>query len=305
MQNFRARRTRSASVFGGASAGFTLIELLVVIAIIAILAAILFPVFAQAREKARQISCLSNIRQITMAEAQYIQDNDETLGDLESGAINGNANTGGPPGKAGYLYIGYLQPYLKTTAVAFCPSSAFDIIPSYGGDNFTGLYWTREDRSQLSIGINIDGTVGWNGWACYRDPDNPSNLYCGSDTPGLATMFTMADFKYPSQTLMFADSTPVDPNKASGKGYFVDPQRNPAINEIGGMSPRHGGGSNVGFLDGHAKFYPKATSLVCPDQFYSAGGTGQCVNYDNAHVYWDPFADDPQTTPTCGGKGYR
>lgn len=59
--------------------GFTLIELLVVIAIIAILAAVLFPVFAQAREKARSISCLSNIKQIGTSTALYVQDYDETF----------------------------------------------------------------------------------------------------------------------------------------------------------------------------------------------------------------------------------
>ncbi|MCW3060774.1 MAG: prepilin-type N-terminal cleavage/methylation domain, partial [Capsulimonas sp.] len=59
--------------------GFTLIELLVVIAIIAILAAILFPVFAKAREKARQTTCASNLRQLGLAMLQYVQDNDETF----------------------------------------------------------------------------------------------------------------------------------------------------------------------------------------------------------------------------------
>jgi len=75
---------------------FTLIELLVVIAIIAILAAILFPVFAQVREKARQTSCSSNLKQIGLAVAQYVQDNDESFPIAETNLDFGSYGNGSP-----------------------------------------------------------------------------------------------------------------------------------------------------------------------------------------------------------------
>ncbi|MHB8994048.1 MAG: type II secretion system protein [Armatimonadota bacterium] len=95
--------------------GFTLIELLVVIAIIAILAAILFPVFAKAREKARQTSCLSNVKQLTLGALMYAQDNDERMIYNFSYA---------PPGVALYWWYDGLQPYLKSTQLTQCPSTS-------------------------------------------------------------------------------------------------------------------------------------------------------------------------------------
>ena len=92
-------------------AGFTLIELLVVIAIIAILAAILFPVFATVREKARSISCLSNEKQISLAEVHYVQDNDETHIQLWNGD--------------GVVWHQVMQPYIKSKAIFRCPSDTF------------------------------------------------------------------------------------------------------------------------------------------------------------------------------------
>ncbi|MBC8142297.1 MAG: prepilin-type N-terminal cleavage/methylation domain-containing protein, partial [Armatimonadetes bacterium] len=86
---------------------FTLIELLVVIAIIAILAAILFPVFAQARDKARQTACLSNQKQIGLAITQYIQDFDETY----------------PTDWNGVSYRNHLQTYMKSRDIWRCPSN--------------------------------------------------------------------------------------------------------------------------------------------------------------------------------------
>lgn len=78
----RFNRLTKTTNFASHRAGFTLIELLVVIAIIAILAAILFPVFSQAREKARQTQCVSNMRNLLMAAAQYAQDYDEILNSI-------------------------------------------------------------------------------------------------------------------------------------------------------------------------------------------------------------------------------
>ena len=92
--------------------GFTLIELLVVIAIIAILAAILFPVFAKAREKARQSSCLSNVKQLMLGATMYAQDYDETM--IPGSRMSSGANE--------YRWYQAIEPYLKNSQILVCPS---------------------------------------------------------------------------------------------------------------------------------------------------------------------------------------
>ncbi len=119
-------------------AGFTLIELLVVIAIIAILAAILFPVFARAREKARQTSCLNNVKQLMLSVMMYAQDYDEIL---IPGAI--------PYGPSGWVnWTTVLEPYLKNGQILVCPSRA------------TGSYWYGWNYREFGYYFADHGT-GW------------------------------------------------------------------------------------------------------------------------------------------------
>jgi prepilin-type N-terminal cleavage/methylation domain-containing protein/prepilin-type processing-associated H-X9-DG protein len=111
--------------------GFTLIELLVVIAMIAILAAILFPVFAKAREKARQTACLSNMKQLAFGIIQYLQDNDEALPGpagyhhtLPAGWVSVGDETLVTPTSPADVQDGAIYPYLKSRQVYVCPSDA-------------------------------------------------------------------------------------------------------------------------------------------------------------------------------------
>src|SRR5262245_5120796 len=110
----------SVSRFSRLERGFTLIELLVVIAIIAILAAILFPVFSRAREKARQTMCLSNARQIGLAVAQYSQDYDEQI------VPRSFAYQLGPSSWDEHSFRVLLRPYIKNAAMFRCPSNPSD-----------------------------------------------------------------------------------------------------------------------------------------------------------------------------------
>src|SRR5689334_19194792 len=108
---------------------FTLIELLVVIAIIAILAAILFPVFAQAREKARTASCLSNIKQVALSWQMYLQDYDETM--VPAFVYDGTA----PNGITQVWWPKLQDPYVKSWAIYHCPSAPDPSAIFGGGPN--------------------------------------------------------------------------------------------------------------------------------------------------------------------------
>jgi prepilin-type N-terminal cleavage/methylation domain-containing protein/prepilin-type processing-associated H-X9-DG protein len=212
--------------------GFTLIELLVVIAIIAILAAILFPVFAKAREKARQSSCLSNVRQLTTAILSYAQDNDELF---PYGAASNTANDWtlfGSLAKPTAALHSPLEPYVKSNQVGFCPSQ---------DPSGTGYSW-----NSASGGTHMPYNIGR--WPPYMSGDR-----------------SLADMKYPAQVLMFGDGVnggalccPVTwPSETYGNQY---------VNTISGV---HNLGANYGFGDGHAKWLSKTDAVAhTPEYVY-------------------------------------
>ena len=127
--------------------GFTLIELLVVIAIIAILAAILFPVFARARAKAQQNDCLSNVKQLSLSLMMYLQDNDGTLPQY------GNLQNQGGQGSAQPSLAWILFPYTHNSQIYICPTSASPVA-------MTG--WPAVPPNGAFLGYEVNGdTPGW------------------------------------------------------------------------------------------------------------------------------------------------
>lgn len=197
--------------------GFTLIELLVVIAIIAILAAILFPVFARAREKARQSSCSSNLKQIALAGLQYSQDYDERL-------PFGYTST---TGIGAWPWYDIMLPYMKNIQILECPSSSAAGRYAYGINTYIyggikqgdiqkpseTIWWADGKRINRAVAGFVDmqpTSWGWNGhchWQIHFPGPSAGAWNGGSCCP---------------------DSRRVD--------------------------VRHNGGCNVAWVDGHVKW---------------------------------------------------
>jgi prepilin-type N-terminal cleavage/methylation domain-containing protein/prepilin-type processing-associated H-X9-DG protein len=265
-------RPASSTTASRRNSAFTLIELLVVIAIIAILAAILFPVFAQAREKARQVACMSNEKQIGTAVMMYLQDYDETYP-----AIDLDLSSAVPPilplpdGRSYQGLMGWaLQyyPYIKSTGVFVCPND--DLSREYYFDNGTANPYVGKYNKPIPMSYGI----------------NESMIFFGSTSANgggfnNSTAITMADVTYPSSTYYIGDVNPYqaptfgqgnqDPiiHSTFNRLRFAKPcgtRQTPADGKNGGTfrlfvtttdpdaCTRHNGGNTIIYADGHAKY---------------------------------------------------
>jgi prepilin-type N-terminal cleavage/methylation domain-containing protein/prepilin-type processing-associated H-X9-DG protein len=240
--------------------GFTLIELLVVIAIIAILAAILFPVFAQARAKARQAACLSNMKQIGNAVMMYIQDYDETY------PVNNRTFQGGSAGFQNTLtqvtWFGLLQPYAKNVDIFKCPSApASDpmncnngvILPGVGGQNAqfcTGGVLPNPVAPAIKV---LHRNLGANEWVFNRaqvltDTNLPQPVAMAA-VGKPADLPLIADSAY----ILFENPTLIAAASHKGARWFdVVPDWESAARDPD--NARHSGGSTILYGDGHAKW---------------------------------------------------
>jgi prepilin-type N-terminal cleavage/methylation domain-containing protein/prepilin-type processing-associated H-X9-DG protein len=239
---------------GSRRTGFTLIELLVVVAVIAILAALLLPVFTSARARARQATCLSNLSQIGRAALLYAGDYDERLP-----SVLAHRTLPTDPGMT-------LQPYLANLDVWYCPDRTTlrplctDPKPPF-----------RPDQRCMGYGYNFGS-----GWGAVVFPRSVLRKGDGLTRPdeadyGLQIGVTLSEVSEPARCLMFGDTND-DPNLSLWRdvmpGVRAAGADDAAVDGAGHPyePPRHAGGNQFVFVDGHARW------LRFPGGSYTDGG---------------------------------
>ena len=250
-------RATSRGLSRAKSRGFTLIELLVVIAIIAILAAMIFPVFSRARAAARKASCQSNLKQIGIAFLLYAEDSDGKLPfkDVFAG---------------GHWWFDVIPYYMKNQKILYCPSLGSEsVVQMIGGGNYPTSYG-------MNAYMHFQSNAFFEGWGGYAvdDARKPDRLGMVGDCANLTAPGAGAYWNYSSE----GEYAPEPPKRGNtlvggwayaggpsvmacfGAGYgdgFTAPwecadNTNPQTRSE--ANSRHSGGSNICFLDGHVKF---------------------------------------------------
>jgi prepilin-type N-terminal cleavage/methylation domain-containing protein/prepilin-type processing-associated H-X9-DG protein len=275
------------------SKAFTLIELLVVIAIIAILAAILFPVFAQAREKARAISCLSNQKQLGLAYMMYIQDYDEqfplAFGVTAAGAWRAGNYIPVPPNwrpgsSASYIdhgnisFSGSIYPYMKNYDIFTCPSAAeLQVVATTGAivpPRKTSISYNGLLHSYAQAGMTspADVILSWEG------DGKAATLGFAFANPQLNCPTPNAPCVYQPR----ANGACATGNGGTGSYYTSN-----------GSYWIHSQGVNINFADGHAKWRrlgaqlaPAATNFnIDPNTAYRPNGTAASYWWNGCHAW--------------------
>jgi prepilin-type N-terminal cleavage/methylation domain-containing protein len=313
--------------------GFTLIELLVVIAIIAILAAILFPVFAQAKVAAKKTQLISNLKQIGVAMQLYIGSSDDVYPEMVQGGFYGVAGT------VNSLWTRHMYPNLKSKELLRDPFAANSVtgmrfdssveIPALGlKKNPPPCNDGNTDRRMQSIGLNRQF---FSYFLCNPGPQ----LGCKSPTwDPTPTTYSIGQFLTSESLIESASShvmmgnTTITCQEGAG-GYYMNPHT--PMNTLVSMSSRAGQGVAIAFVDTHAKHYPavqdpdldkavgKAGTFRSPIQNRTAvlraaagagssdSGTLDCQNYNQAKVTWSIWASMPGEVPAldtrCRAKG--
>lgn len=300
-----AARRSSAS---GRKGAFTLIELLVVIAIIAILAAILFPVFAQARSKARQTACLSNLKQWGAAFMGYIQDYDETFPSQQyAGQVSGTKDTS---------WIIALQPYADNSKAIWNASntdvtgkiiiSKLGVCPDNNGDRLSPgglasmsygmMEWAVADRAPFNINGDVKGVADPRGFRAVPDFANPASTFLLGEQGINYSQVVYWPIDNDDKVVNYSEpnyvaSTGTKNTGAAKVKFDVIPGIGCAVGQAApngcasSLDNRHSGGANYLFCDGHSKWLREEQTFK-PDGSFSMWTMSNTWNR-NLHPQWN------------------
>ena len=279
---------------------FTLIELLVVIAIIAILAAILFPVFAQARESARKTSCLSNLKQIGTATLMYTQDYDENFPTYASwtdrarvqNPLDPNDRPGGTTGPGRRpMWQWKIYPYNKNWDLYSCPSDG--ATPTVITARFHNISYGYNYGYLSTLEVTADpgdpAVTQWFSGVSQAAVTRPANIVAFTDGGGrvfgnvantLGSMVNPPD-AWPSEKYFYGP-TEVGWGR-NCQTYFAGTK----WGDTDGFAFRHQEGGNITFSDGHAKFH-KTGAAASGTNYNPAQSCTQTWILDYSRYLWDP-----------------